>query len=98
MSSDHLLRELAGLVEKIVTVLESGEPAPSSCTNCPVCALLALLRGERPELAVTFADRAAGVLAALRALVEELPDPPAQEGEHDRAGRPRVQRIPVARA
>lgn len=86
---------------------------PSSCASCPVCAVLALLRGERPELAVRLAAQASGILAALRALLDELPDTPGagpgaggrpDEGAGDRNGPGRstragrrVQRIPVVR-
>jgi hypothetical protein len=84
-------------LERFAPVLErvGAEPAtgPSSCASCPVCALLAALRGERPELAVRFAEHATGLVTALRAVLEEdvAPAPsPAPE-------RP-VQRIHVERA
>ncbi|GAA4546078.1 hypothetical protein [Pseudonocardia xishanensis] len=106
--SDTLTGELKALavaaLDRLGPLLEaarSGEPAPSSCVSCPVCALLAVLRGERPELAVTLADHAAGVVAALRTLMEEVPERPAEGGSDvgthaPPAGR-RVQRIPVHR-
>jgi hypothetical protein len=102
--SDTLAGEFRALADTLLerlTPLLEGESAPASCANCPVCAVLALLRGERPELAVTLANHAAGVLTALRSLVEEWPEAPAQgEGNgttRTRPGRPRVQHIPVTR-
>ncbi|MFR9802930.1 hypothetical protein ACL02T_11575 [Pseudonocardia sp. RS010] len=95
--SDTLTRELRALalavldrVGPLVDAARTGErgvrPTASSCASCPVCALLALLRGERPELAARLAEHASGLLTVLRALTEELPDPPA-EGTAGGAGR-----------
>jgi hypothetical protein len=82
------LDRLAPALERVGTEPASG---PSSCASCPVCALLAALRGERPELAVRLAEHAAGLVAALRvALEEEVVASPAP-------ARP-VQRIHVERA
>jgi hypothetical protein len=75
--------------------------APATCAGCPVCALLAVLRGERPELAVTLAEHLGGLLAVLRAALEEG-DPAADASPADPTaptagtGR-RVHRIPVER-
>jgi hypothetical protein len=71
----------------------SGRPEAGS-TPCPVCAGLAVLRGEHPELAERLADRAAGLVAVLREALDESVDvtPPP------RPAPPRVQRIPVERA
>ena len=67
-------------LERVTPLLESlvSEPAtgPSSCANCPVCAVLAALRGERPELAVRLAEQASGLVTALRAACEEGERPP----------------------
>ncbi|MBB4676691.1 hypothetical protein [Crossiella cryophila] len=82
---------------------------PASCGWCPLCAAVAVLRGERPELAVRAADHLAGLLGTLRSAMEErVPAPPA--APHDPAaepppadqpapppGAPRVQRITVER-
>lgn len=38
---------------------------------CPVCAVIAVLRGERPELAVRLAEHAAGLLAVLQSALYE---------------------------
>jgi hypothetical protein len=67
---------------------------------CPVCAVLALIRGEPSELATHGLERAADLVALLRAVladrwepgVPHMPGfrPPPRES-------PRVQRIPVRR-
>ncbi|MCE0764496.1 hypothetical protein LWC35_16495 [Pseudonocardia kujensis] len=93
--SEGLTRELRALavaaldrLGPLVDAARTGEGAtPSSCASCPVCALLAVLRGERPELAVRLSEHAAGLLTMLRALVEELPDPAAQGTAGSAAGR-----------
>jgi hypothetical protein len=62
------------------------------CASCPVCAAFTGLRRERPELVGQLAEHAAGLLAALRATLEEgAPAPTA-----DRTDRP-VHPIPVDR-
>jgi len=107
--SETLTGELKALavtvLDRLTPLLEAartGEAAPSSCASCPICALLAVLRGERPELAVTLADHASGVVAALRTVMEESADGPAQRDEqtdtHGSPGGRRVQHIPVSRA
>jgi hypothetical protein len=63
-----------------------------------VCAVLAVLRGERPELAARLAEQAGGLVAVLRAALEEgagAAPPAADTGPA--TSRPRVQRITVAR-
>jgi hypothetical protein len=84
---------------------EHGEHTPATCGWCPLCAGMALLRGEKPELAVRAAEHAAGLIAVLRtSLADRAPaaQPPAgdagAEDEPDRepdAGR--VQHIDVRR-
>jgi hypothetical protein len=74
------LRDYAGgaldllepLVERIREQVPDGAgPEPASCAVCPVCALITVLRGGRSELAVRLAEHAAGLLAVLRAALEE---------------------------
>ncbi|MGH4022369.1 MAG: hypothetical protein ACRDT0_24665, partial [Pseudonocardiaceae bacterium] len=43
-----------------------NDATPSTCTWCPVCAVVGVLRGERPELAARVAEHAVGLLAAVR--------------------------------
>ena len=50
---------------------------PTTCTGCPVCKLLAVIRGERPEVTAAFVDAASTVVSALRSLLAEPgPDGP----------------------
>ena len=81
-----------------------ARPTGSTCAVCPVCAVIAALRGERPELALRLAEQAAGLLAALRAALEEggpagapeagppppeeAPSQPARRVQHIRVDRP----------
>lgn len=53
---------------------ECGSVPGASCTACPVCRFLALLRGERPEATAKLVDGALLIIRTLRSLV---PDPPA---------------------
>jgi hypothetical protein len=72
---------------------EHGEHTPATCGWCPLCAGMAVLRGERPELAVRAAEHAAGLLTVLRAaLAEREPAPAPAEEPTDR-----VQHITVHR-
>ncbi len=84
-------------LERITPLLErlSTEPATgaASCVNCPVCAVLAALRGERPELAVRLAEHASGLVTVLRAVVEEGPTAPTEAPRPTRT----VQHIHVER-
>lgn len=55
-------------------VREASPPTggtPVTCESCPLCALMALLRGERSEMAVRVAEQAAGLIAVLRAALAE---------------------------
>lgn len=45
--------------------------ALSTCTACPLCKLLALLRGERPEATARLVDGALALVQVLRGLVPE---------------------------
>ncbi len=72
-----------------------GPGTPSSCASCPICAVLAALRGERPELFVRLAEQATGLIAVLRAALEE--DAPPAPAPAPSAPSRRVQRIPVER-
>jgi len=80
---------LAGLrVEAAEAAAADRDPQPVACQWCPLCSLIALLRGDRPELAGRIAEHAGGLLTALRALLEQ----PSPTGE---PSRPSVQRIEV---
>ncbi|EQD86433.1 hypothetical protein GCM10009533_27480 [Saccharopolyspora spinosporotrichia] len=85
---------------------ESGVPCEGGCGWCPVCAVVAIARGERPELTAKLAD----LVHALReALAEHSGHPspgPATEaatgtapepGGEPEAAATKVQRIDVRR-
>lgn len=69
-----LLDALASRAEPLLhKVGSTGDPqhTPATCNWCPVCASLALMRGQRPELAVRAAEHAAGLLAVFRAAMQD---------------------------
>lgn len=103
--------QLRALAELLAERLEPGsgrpgqghgaEPAPS-CAWCPVCSILDLLRGQRPELAARLTEHGAGLLAAVREALttpaaagqrSEPDPPPGDAGERAE----RVQHVPVRR-
>ncbi|MBN9107744.1 MAG: hypothetical protein J0I34_03085 [Pseudonocardia sp.] len=101
---------LAGLIDRLQPTLDryataapaAGDPdaTPVACASCPVCAVIAVLRGERPELAAQLAEHASGLLAVLRAALDEgngAAAPPAPPAGTDQPSRPTVQRITVTR-
>jgi hypothetical protein len=69
--------------------IATGAP---ECTWCPICQLIAVLRGDRPEISDKIADATASVVAALRAVVDAAPGP-AGEARSTPPKPPRVQRI-----
>lgn len=95
------LRRLEPLVERVRAQRPDGDdPEPAGCTDCPVCAVITVLRGGRSELAVRLADQAGELLAALRTALDEGVGAPTGAGEElgQRPSRaPRVQRIAVCR-
>lgn len=60
-----------------------GHDPSASCTACPVCRFLAVLRGERPEVTARWIDSALTVVAALKAML-----PPADGPEGPSAADP----------
>lgn len=97
LAADRLAPALERLGPLLDGWREDGPGTPASCAGCPVCALTALLRGERPELAVRWAEHAAALLAVLRvALAEDegragndpAPPAPARRVQHIRVERP----------
>lgn len=78
-----------------------GSHTPETCGWCPLCNGVALLRGDRSELAAKAAEHAAGLVAVLRAALREPSAPPAPP-EPPGASEPadsgqRVQHIKVVR-
>lgn len=88
-------------------VAESGHDehgaTRSACSYCPVCAVIAVLRGEPNELAARGVDRAADMVALLRAVLADRWEPgePHMPGFRPEPPEPepaaRVQRIRVRR-
>lgn len=70
-----------------------GQDGPAPCSWCPLCAVVGLLRGERPELAAKLAEHSAALLAVLR----EAVTPPGPVPEPAPAPATRVQRVPIRR-
>ncbi|WAL69641.1 hypothetical protein ORV05_06695 [Amycolatopsis cynarae] len=76
----------------------------SSCGWCPLCAVVAVARGERPELAARLVEQLAQLVALLRAVLADRWEPehgfhmpgfqPARK-QPEPAASARVQRIPV---
>lgn len=53
---------------------ECGSVPGGSCTACPLCRFLAMLRGERPETTTKLVDGALLIVRALRSMIPEAPD------------------------
>lgn len=98
----QLAEQLLDHVEPWVQRLRDGDPeglgtaaTPATCGWCPLCAIVATVRGERPELAVRFAEHAAGLLATARQVLAEQ-HATAAPGSSEQTVE-RVQRIDVQR-
>ena len=75
---DALAERAQPMVNRLAAADPDAEHTPATCGWCPVCAGMAVLRGERPELAVRAAEHAAGLLAVVRsALASSAPSPAA---------------------
>ncbi|RKT53301.1 hypothetical protein [Saccharothrix australiensis] len=68
-----------------------------TCGWCPLCNAVALVRGDRSELAARAAEHVSGLIALLREALAEPVDRPGGADEQPPA-EPRVQRIPVVRS
>jgi hypothetical protein len=70
---DRLQPGVQGLLAALREGAAAAQPAeqPVACGWCPLCSAIALLRGERPELAARIAEHADGLLMALRAVLEQ---------------------------
>jgi hypothetical protein len=86
-------------IDPVLDRLRAGPvgEAPDTCASCPVCAVIAALRVERPELAVRLAEHAAGLVAVLRAALDEGGPATAPADVPDRPPARRVQQIRVER-
>ena len=63
-----------------------GEPRAAACEWCPLCAVIAVARGQRPEFAARLFEQAAQVVALLRAVLADRWEP--DEGLHMPGFRP----------
>lgn len=68
----------------------SGDPgvedSTSGCGWCPLCAIVAVVRGERPEFVARVLEQAAQLVALLRAVLADRWEP--EEGVHMPGFRP----------
>ncbi|WP_344681623.1 hypothetical protein [Saccharopolyspora taberi] len=89
-----LLDSLAVRAEDYLRGLGESEPdGEPACGWCPICAVAAIARGERPELTGRLAD----IIALLReSMAEHGPAAPPEPPEEEPAP-PKVQRIDVQR-
>ena len=53
---------------------ECGSVPGASCTACPLCRFLAMLRGERPETTAKLVDGALLIVRALRSMIPDAPE------------------------
>ncbi|HET6706487.1 hypothetical protein [Amycolatopsis sp.] len=85
---------------------DEAKPDGSACGWCPLCAIVAVVRGERPELVARLVEQLAQLVALLRAVLADRWEP--DEGVHmpgfrpaprpaDPRTSPRVQHIAVRR-
>ncbi|WP_037713145.1 MULTISPECIES: hypothetical protein [Actinomycetes] len=62
------------------------EDSTSGCGWCPLCAIVAVVRGERPEFVARVLEQAAQLVALLRAVLADRWEP--EEGVHMPGFRP----------
>lgn len=89
-----LAEEIRLLVEMVIEraapwldgVISAGHGSPrekgetDSCGWCPLCAVVAVVRGERPEFVARLAEHAAQLIALLRAVLADRWEP--EQGVH----------------
>ncbi|MFJ9778240.1 hypothetical protein ACIRSS_01585 [Amycolatopsis sp. NPDC101161] len=86
---------------------DQAKPDGSACGWCPLCAIVAVVRGERPEFAARLLEQLAQLVALLRAVLADRWEPdegvhmpgfrPAPRPPADAAASVRVQHITVRR-
>lgn len=85
-----LAEVLAGWVSGgLSSPLVAGQGESAECKVCPVCQLLRLVQGSKPEVYGHLADASASLLAALRAAVE------SSEASWSAGRRPSSERIDI---
>ncbi|GAA3037415.1 hypothetical protein [Actinokineospora globicatena] len=103
--AEELALLLAAAAERVGPWLDrvaATEHSDSPCEMCPLCAVVALVRGEPNELAAKSIDRLADVVALLRAVLADRwqpgePHMPGFKPEEAPRSSDRVQRIPIRR-
>lgn len=65
---------------------DQAKPDASACGWCPLCAIVAVVRGERPEFAARLLEQLAQLVALLRAVLADRWEP--DEGVHMPGFRP----------
>jgi hypothetical protein len=70
----------AGHGQKVPSVEHPSGEQTENCGWCPLCAIVAVVRGERPEFAARLLEQAAQLIALLRAVLADRWEP--QEGVH----------------
>jgi hypothetical protein len=75
---------------------DEAKPDGSACGWCPLCAIVAVVRGERPELVARLAEQLAQLVALLRAVLADRWEP--EEGVHMPGFRPAARPAPDATA
>lgn len=74
----------------------AGEPS-GACDRCPVCALLAVLRGEHTELSTRLTEQLADLVVSLREFLTEQHAHSTPSPEDPEPSMGKVQRIDVRR-
>jgi hypothetical protein len=82
---EELLRLLGAAQEWAARTFPPPADHETTCQWCPLCRLMAVARGERPEVSERLAEAGGAVVAALRTLFDGAGTPEPDE--------PRVQRI-----
>ncbi|MCI2421284.1 hypothetical protein MOQ72_27960 [Saccharopolyspora sp. K220] len=90
-----LLDALAGKAEEYLRGCGASAEADSKsgCGWCPLCAAVALLRGQRPDLN----DQLLGIVQALRQMLVDQHPAASEEDSPEEPAEPKVQRIRVRR-
>jgi hypothetical protein len=104
-ATDERLRDEGSLVDQLAGLIADAQQwvarmaeehqiatAAPECVNCPVCRLIAVLRGDHPELTDRAVDLASTVVTAMRTMFEQRP-----ASGPDPAEPARVQRIALDR-
>lgn len=90
--SDWVRRNLEGPASSHIA---TGAP---ECTWCPICQLIALVRGDRPEIGEKISEAGASVMNAARTLIDAAAAQAAaaRPGSGGTQPTPRVQHIDLA--